>query len=224
MAIRTWAIRGVAIALLALAALLGRGASHERDVTALDLRGDLARVGGWTCVEPGDTEDSGTVIKQTGIFEDEAGARVNAIFITTATRLGALRDYSVALEAQGWVLVETESIDGPPIDHLDGPMVYRLQTLREGAHWKLGVSWYVSSLHQAEALREAEFEGWWGLLTKSEAPVWSQVFATVDASDAPDEARESLKAFAEAIGPRLAEMVVQTGPDAGVGGPSGGPS
>jgi hypothetical protein len=208
MRFQTWAIRVLAIGILAATAALAPAAKHEVGALSPAFDQYLAGVGEWATVssEKLESGDEGAVVKQSRLYRGPSGEQVAAIFIATATRLGGLRDYSVAVEAQGWVRGNEDIVEGPPIPSLGEPMRYRLEHLHQGDKLRLALTWFVSSRRQARDLAGAEFGGWTDLITQSRPPVWVEVYATLDVAKDEAATRKTLTDFATSVGPAMARL------------------
>lgn len=195
--------------ILAVSAAIANEITRDVSVRPLDLRGDMGRLGAWRCVQVGKSEnlEQGTAFKQAAVYENDRGVRIQAYFVTTATRLGALRDFSVALEAQGWVLHNTETVTGPMMPHLGQPMLATIEGFTRDGKELLALGWFVSSRQQAPDLRHAEIRGWRDLLTQMQPPLWAEFYATIEVGNSTDEARKALLDFGREAGLKLADLV-----------------
>lgn len=213
MAAKTWTVRALALAVLAGAAWVAQNADRKVELQPAAFEAVPMSIDGWVCVAPdreeSDTE-SGVSIKQLRAYRSPSEEQIQATLVATATRLGALRDYSVASEAQGWTRGNREILRGPAIASLGEPMEYRVERLHHGGSTRLAATWFVSSHRQAHDLVGAELGGWMDLVLERQPPVWVELYATIDVGDDDRSARASLVSFVEAIGLPMAELTQQS--------------
>jgi len=211
MVARTWTIRVLVVGVLAATAALGANAGREVDVRSVRLDAIPENTGEWVYAElqRSEVDPRGTSVKQHRLYQNAAGQNIQASLVATATRLGALRDYSVALEAQGWTRGNREILGGPTIGSLGRPMGYRLEQLHHGKRDRLALTWFVSARRQAHDLPGAETKGWLDLILRSHPPLWVELYAAIDVDGDAEDERASLIAFAETLGPVLAELAQQ---------------
>ena len=112
-------------------------------------------------------------------YQDARGRKANVTIQATYTRLGALRDWSLARTTGGW------NITDAPQQVLPGrsgapPIKVRLQYLTKGKAGEVAVTCYLSRGQQAASLAKAEFAGWRDRLLGHRMP-WFSLFVTVPA-------------------------------------------
>jgi len=211
MTVKAWTIRVLALALVAGTVAVAHDAERKVDVRSVAFDAHLGSAAGWTCTKADKPEldAGGAVIKQSRLYRNAKSQQIAANLVATATRLGGLRDYSVALEAQGWVRGNHEVVSGPEIASLGRPMLFRLERLHQGGKRQLALAWFVSSRRQAHDLAGAEFGGWTDLILASRPPLWIELYATTDAAQDEASTRTALVDFAQALGPMLAKLAQQ---------------
>lgn len=200
--------RAKVIVLALLLAALGLGYYERREIPADDIPlGDLpSQIDSWETVseEISLTPDgSCKLLERTYRNADglEAHVRVQA----TYTRLGSLRDWSLAAMAEGWhAAAET-------IWHSDdGMMEARIERLVNEPNSQIALTWYTSARSQAASLRRAEMLGARDRLLGNTKP-WASLYVVAPGSH-EEMGREAVEDLASALGPSLRQIMAQSHP------------
>lgn len=203
----TW---GGALALLAGGAIGAQCMGRSRSAAEIPLQ--RITVAGWEQVENKDLRDpqkgwpEAKQIQQ--VYSDGRGRVVRVSLKATYTRLGALRDYSLARVADGWVVEDSAQVALDRVEWAGLPVRATLQRLRKGDALEVALSWYCSPDEVVTDLRRAAFAGWRGRLFGAAKP-WAQVYIVTDVEgEAVPEAEATVKAVGSSIARQLRDVLI----------------
>jgi len=193
-----------AIVLVALLATMSMAWHERREVSAADIA--LAQLpqelGAWQTVqEEVGLSEGGAYRLLERTYENDDGYRLHVIVQATHTRLGSLRDWSLASMAEGWS-IEQESIWHS--NHGLG-MQARIQRLVRGTRSRVALTWYTSAESEAPTLQRAELKAWRDRLLGGKKP-WASLYIVAETtSDTATE--ESVTDLAQQLAPELRQLM-----------------
>jgi len=193
-----------AVVVVALLATMGIGWHERREVSAADI--PLAQLpqepGGWQTVqEEVSLSEGGAYRLLARTYENDDGHRLHVTVQATHTRLGSLRDWSLASMAEGWSM-EDESIWSSAREPAVGA---RIQKLVKGARSRVALTWYTSAQSEAPTLQAAELKAWRDRLLGGKKP-WASLYIVAETtSDTATE--ESVTELAQQLGPELQRLM-----------------
>ncbi len=193
-----------AIVLVALLATMSIGWHERREVSAADI--PLAQLpqelGGWQTVqEEVSLSEGGAYRLLERTYENDDGYRLHVTVQATHTRLGSLRDWSLASMAEGWS-VEDESIWS---NARESAVEARIQKLVKGPRSRIALTWYTSAESEAATLQSAALKAWRDRLLGGKQP-WASLYIIAETtSDTATE--ESVTELAQQLGPELQQLM-----------------
>ena len=132
----------------------------------------------WTCIAEQNRGAYGAEVKTIDrVYQAPGGEKAQATFQATYTRLGALRDWSLARTTGGWTIA-TESKKELSLPQGGGLVQVRLQELTKENAVEVGITWYTSAQGQAASLAKAELSAWGDRLRGRKMP-WLSLYVTV---------------------------------------------
>jgi len=170
-------VYGLSIAMLFGAWLEGRRLSRPLPVDDIALDKLPRQLGPWRCKEAEYYTKYKTTEARfyTMTFVNEEGEEVDLIASVTRSRLGALRDWSLASQGQGWVISEEGTREFSVAGGLPFPIKASAQTLSRMGAKMLVLNWYVSPTGQSSKFARAELMGWRDRLLNRNVP-WGQLY------------------------------------------------
>lgn len=209
--------RAKLIVLGLLVATLGLGYYERREVPATDIPlGELPDgPGSWEMIdEEINVVSDGSYKLLQRLYRNADGVEAEVRVQATYTRLGSLRDWSLAATAQGWTAVEDSVWHGA-----DGRMQARVERLVNEGRTRIALTWYTSGRSQTPSLQRAEMLGWRDRLVGDRRP-WASLY--ILARVEPDQQTEqAVKKLAALIGPSLGEIMAESRPGGRDAGPEG---
>jgi len=201
---RRWA---QAIVLIALLGALGIGWHESREISAGDI--PLAnlpkQIGAWETVsERISLADNNEykLLKRT--YTNDEGQKLHVTIQATYTRLGSLRDWSLASMAEGWSVEEQSIWKGNRGAH--GFLIEaRIQRLVKDLHHRVALTWYTSAQSQAPTLQLAELKAWRDRLVGGKKP-WASMYLLAETDSHPG-AQEATKQLAQQLAPALRQLM-----------------
>jgi len=188
-------------ALLVGAAVLGN--LEYRTIPADDISLDAlpSQIGEWST----DSEEvlmqpdgSYKTLSRTYVTED--GREAFVVVQATRTRLGSLRDWSLAAMAGGWTGTE-ETVWHDPA----APMDARIERLVNKSSVRIALTWYTSSASQSASLKKAEMFGARDRLLGGKKP-WASLYIVAASGDEQAD-RATVEQLATGLAPSLREMM-----------------
>ncbi len=193
-----------ALVLVALLVTMSIGWHERREVSAADI--PLAQLPqelrGWQTVrEEVSLSEGGAYRLLERTYENGDGYRLHVIVQATHTRLGSLRDWSLASMAEGWS-VEDESIWS---NARESAVEARIQKLVKGPRSRVALTWYTSAESQAPTLKLAQLRAWRDRLLGGKKP-WASLYIVAETtSDTATE--ESVTDLAQQLAPELQQLM-----------------
>jgi hypothetical protein len=199
--------RGLAVVMLGGALIGSRHEMRLVPASTIPLEGMPSRFADWTRTTSAPVDTYGVEVKTIhSTYQGPGGRKANVILQATYTRLGALRDWSLARTTGGWNV-----IDAPPqvLRGRNGgaPLKVRLQSLSKADKWEVAVSCYLSHEQQASSLAKAEIAGWRDRLVGRRVP-WFSLFVSVPGmgDQNQDDARKAALELAQHIAHELQSL------------------
>ncbi|MCK4322904.1 MAG: exosortase-associated EpsI family protein [Armatimonadetes bacterium] len=198
-----------AIVLVALLATMSIGWHERREVSAADI--PLAQLpqqlGAWQSVQQQvGLSDGGGYRLLERTYENDEGYRINVIVQATHTRLGSLRDWSLASMAEGWS-VESESIWSSAQEPVVEP---RIQRLVKGPRSRVALTWYTSASSEAPTLQSAELKAWRDRLLGGKKP-WASLYIIAETTSAAGTEKH-VTDLAQQLAPELQQLMSKSEP------------
>lgn len=200
----TTRIAKVIVVALLLGAL-GLGYYERRVVPADDI--PLTKlpeeIGSWRVVaEEVRVEPDGSYQLLERTYRNPDGVEAELRMQATYTRLGSLRDWSLASMASGWTPTEERIWESS-----DGTMRARIQLLVNGENKLVALTWYTSARSQAPTLADAELQAWRDRLLGDLRP-WASLYLLAGAQQ-QEEAERIVTELASSLGPRIRQLMTQ---------------
>ena len=206
---RRWA---QAIVLVALLTTLGIGWHESREISAADI--PLAnlpkQIGAWETVSERISRSDNNeykLLKRT--YTNDEGQKLHVTIQATYTRLGSLRDWSLASMAEGWS-VEEQSIWTANRGAHGFLIEARIQRLVKDLHHRVALTWYTSAQSQAPSLQLAELKAWRDRLLGGKKP-WASLYLLAE-TDSPPGAQEATKQLAQQLALGLRQLISAADP------------
>ena len=201
---RQWA---QALVLIVLLVALGLGWYESQEISPADIAlANLPKQAGpWQAVSEEIRLSKANDYKLlTRTYQDGNGRNVHVRVQATYTRLGSLRDWSLASMASGWS-VEDQSIWKSDGEGSSLPIEARIQKLANGGRYRIALTWYTSAQYQAATLQSAELKGWRDRLVGGKEP-WASMYLLAE-MDADPGAQEAVKQLAQQLAPGLRQLM-----------------
>lgn len=187
----------VVIVLLVGAAVLGAVEQRTVPADAISLNALPTEIGGWTAIDEQlqtQPDNSHIVLRRT--YQSEDGHKAYLTVQATYTRAGSLRDWSLAMMADGWTPTDERIWSNE-----DGSFVGRLQRLENGREARIAVTWYSSAHSQSASFKRAQVMNWWERLQGRLSP-WASLYLVMPVR--PDHENEQcVTSLASAAGKQL---------------------
>ncbi|MFP4249742.1 MAG: exosortase-associated EpsI family protein [Armatimonadota bacterium] len=191
----------VVVVLLASAAVLGFVEQRTIPADDINLRALPARIGEWSVVEEeASTQPDGSYTLLRRVYQSADGRKAHVTVQATYTRLGSLRDWSLAAMASGWTTAE-ETVWQSEC----GLMRARVERMAHRGDRQIALTWYTSEKSQAPSLKKAEMLGARDRLLGGTKP-WASLYI-VAASGDEDADRMTVQELAGKLGPNLRQIV-----------------
>lgn len=202
---KTASTRGWAqgVVLIALLCALGIGWHEHREISPADIPlANLAREAStWqTTTEQVSLSDDNAYKLLERTYENDQDQKLHVTIQSTYTRLGALRDWSLASMASGWT-TEQQCIWKSNEGANGFPMEARIQTLVNGPRHRVALIWYTSAQSQAPTLQRAELKAWRDRLLGGKKP-WASMYVVAETDPGP-RAEEAVQQLARQLAPEL---------------------
>jgi len=170
--------------MLAVAGALGRQPEVAMAPAPDWAAGLPSQLGPWRCHKSGYVAEK--AMDGASFYSMEFGngqqQKVEVILGVVTSRLGALRDWSVASMGEGWELGPQTVWAAPPIEGLPARMTAGVREATNGKDRRTCINWYVCRTGQAATFTKAEVKGWLDRLVGREAP-WGQMYVACQAAD-----------------------------------------
>jgi hypothetical protein len=165
-------------------------------------------VGDWSAVEEQvKVQPDGSYKMLNRVYERPDAMTAHLRVQATYTRLGSLRDWSLASMAQGWSAAEETTWRSD-----DGTIHARIERLVRKPQERIALTWYTSAQSDTASLKRAELLGAKQRLLGDEHP-WASLYLLVDCQE-EGAADEAVRELAKRLGPELKQITAQTTPDA----------
>jgi hypothetical protein len=196
--------------MLASAAALGlhgpQGSGAARQVALERLP---AQLGDWRCARAGyeeaKTQEGASLY--TMLYEGKSGMKVEVILGVVTSRLGALRDWSVASMGQGWELGPEAMWKVATEKSVPWPIEAGARWRTRGKERQVCINWYVRPGAQTPSFKRAELMGWADRLAGRDAP-WGQMFVSAASSGDDQHAWEAASDVARRLAPRFYDLLL----------------
>ncbi len=193
----------VVVVLLAGAAVVGFVEHRTIPADGIPLDALPEQIGEWEMVQQEiETKPDGSHLLLRRVYEDEDGRSASVTAQATYTRLGSLRDWSLAATAAGWTTAE-ESVWHSD----DGVVQARIERMSHKDDTQIAVTWYTSAQSQAPSLKTAEMLGARDRLVGSRKP-WASLYV-VAGTGSSDEDRAIVKEIASGLAAHLRQIMSQ---------------
>jgi hypothetical protein len=206
----------MAVAMVGAAALRARHELRAVPAAQIPLQAIPRKLQDWACTKEHTRDTYGIeVLTLDRVYRAPGGVEAFVTFQATYTRLGALRDWSLARTTGGWsVTSEAEQplmgaagasgrgSPRPPV-----PWTVRVQRLTQNQVVDVAVSWYTSARTQTTTLGRAELAAWKDRLKGQRVP-WLSLYLTVRATKSlsPEQAEQRALQLATLLAPQLEEL------------------
>ena len=162
------------------------------------------RAGEWTRDELDFTERFGIeALTADAVYTDPEGHEAQVTYQGTYTRLGALRDWSLARTTGGWTITREMQQTIARADGT-GQMTVRMQELIKEGDGMVAISWYASPDNEATSLARAEMRAWRDRLVGHTNP-WLSMYIILPTGEDIERATAETMALdlASHLGPQL---------------------
>ncbi len=204
---RRWA---QGLVLVALLATMGIGWHERREISAADI--PLAQlpqqIGSWQTAEEEVTLSEGNayrLLQRT--YENADGRTLHVRIQATHTRLGSLRDWSLASMAEGWSIQDESIWQTAQVSGVKA----RIQILVKGPHSRVALTWYTSAESQASTLQSAQLKAWRDRLLGGKRP-WASMYVVAQ-TDSVADAEQAVKQLSQQLAPELQQLMSELEPD-----------
>jgi len=205
-------VYGICMLMLVAALVLGREVEQVSSVADIKLENLPQQLGPWQCVKAGYMEDKQT--EEASFYEmrfrNEQGKEVDVLLSVTRTRLGALRDWTVARMGQGWMLGPETTWKKSDVPGLPFPLVAGKRWLEKGNVRQVCINWYVSRSSQSPTYVRAELLGWKDRLLGRTGP-WGQMYVISVSDGSEEELWEAVEDLAIRMAPHFYEVLNSAG-------------
>ncbi len=195
--------RAAAVVLVLLVSTAVLGFVEQKTIPADDINliALPAEVGEWTVVEEeASTQSDGSYTLLRRVYQSADGRKAHVTVQATYTRLGSLRDWSLAAIAAGWTTAEETVWQSE-----DGLMVARIERMAHKADRQIALTWYTSTQSQAPSLKKAEMLGARDRLAGGRKP-WASLYITAQSGDEQAD-RAAVQELAAKLGPGLRQIM-----------------
>lgn len=196
-----------ALVLLALVGVLAIGWHENREVSPADIPlENLPRKSGtWETVREETSlakDNAYKLLRRT--YEDDKGQKIYVTVHATHTRLGGLRDWSLASMASGWSVKEA-SIRKIKDDGNGCAWEASIQKLVNGPRRRVALNWYTSAHLQAPTLQLAAFNAWPDWLLTGRKP-WANMYLLAE-EDSNRTVEEGVRELAQRLAPQVRNLM-----------------
>jgi hypothetical protein len=205
--------RAQLVVLAALLAALGIGWHESREISPADIPlADLPKqIGCWQVVSEDTSLSSGSAYKLLErTYRDGDRGELYVRIQATYTRLGSLRDWSLASMASGWSVEKewtwTSRASGDGV-----PPQARMQKLVKGQQQRVALTWYASARSQAHSLQSAQVQAWRDRVLGAKKP-WASMYIIAEIGSTID-AQDTVLELAEHLAPRLQQLMQEADPE-----------
>lgn len=210
----------LAVAMVGAAALWARHETRPIPAAQIPLQAIPGKLQTWQAMQTPATEQTRDtygveVLTLDRVYRAPDGVQALVTFQATYSRLGALRDWSLARTTAGWsVTSEADQplMDAPGASGRDSPRppapwTLRVQRLTQNQVVEVAVSWYTSGRTEATALGRAELAAWKDRLKGRRMP-WLSLYLTVRATPSlpPEQAERRALQLATLLARELDEL------------------
>jgi hypothetical protein len=192
---------------MGLALVAGHAGRTVVDMSDLSLTAVPTELGPWSCIEEEMPEEKNTdEARWLGrIYRHEDGAKIQVTLQATSSRLGALRNWSVAMMGNGWNVGEPVTRGPMPVDGLPFDMTVSLQWLHRPGRRVLTSTWFVSPNAQAVEFERAQLLGWRDKLLGT--CIWGEMYLRTLEGDSEEQLREAIEDLTMRLGPHFYEVL-----------------
>jgi len=179
--------------------------------TSIQLETVPKTIGPWSCVKDEASKGYGIEVKTLiRNYETADGLQAMVTLQGTYTRLGGLRDWSLARTTGGWT-IPTEANKELEFQGAGGSGTVRLQKLTKDQMVLYTVSWYTSPTREAASLAKAEVVAWGDRLVGRKTP-WLGLYVAVIAADEASAAKaeEAAIELAAHIAPIMRQVAAES--------------
>ena len=188
-------------ALLVGAAVLGHFERRTVPADDIPLASLPEQIGDWTTVaEEVQIQRDGSYKMLRRTYENAQEHRVFLTVQATYTRAGSLRDWSLAMMADGYTPREERIWHNE-----DGTFAARVQRMDDGNETRLAVTWYASEHSQSSSFKRAQLTNWRDRLLGRTSP-WASLYVVAPVTPDHDD-EEALTALADAISGHLRRVL-----------------
>lgn len=191
------------LALVVGAAVLGHFERRIVPADSIPLSALPMEIGQWTVVEEQvETQPDGSYKMLRRIYQNEDGHRAHLTVQATYTRAGSLRDWSLAMMADGWAPTDERLWRNE-----DGSFVARLQRLEDGRETRAAVTWYTSAHSHSASFKRAQLMNWHDRLLGRMHP-WAGLYV-IKTLRPGEEDEQALTLLADAAGAHLRSLLAE---------------
>jgi hypothetical protein len=211
MSVKMTGVYALSVAMLAAAWLTGREVQQSASVADIKLDALPRSVGPWQCTQANFVAGykQGETAHFIMEFRNDQGVIVEAIFSVTRTRLGSLRDWSLARMGQGWVLGEEVVWQSPPVDGLPFPITAGARWLAKDEMRRVCINWYVSPPNQSPSFIKAELLGWRDRLVGRDNP-WGEMYVVSVSQGRSQDLWDAVTDLTVRLAPHFYELLSST--------------
>lgn len=205
--ISRWTPLFAGLGVLGLALVAGYAGRTVVDVSDLPLESVPEKLGPWTCEFEDAPEEKNTTETRylTRVYAHENGAKIRASMQVTASRLGALRNWPVAMLGNGWNIDEPMTMGPKKVDGLPFEMTARLQWLHRPGRRMLTSTWFVSPRTQALDFERAQLLGWRDKLIGE--CIWGELYLQSLEASSEQQVLEATRDLTTRLGPHFYEVL-----------------
>jgi len=199
--------RYVAVAMLVAATVWVQFEGHSMSAEGIALDRTPRQAGKWRCIKQDVSQAYGFETKtMIRLYEDPEKRTAKVTFQATYTRLGSLRDWSLALTTQGWTVTQQvfRPIQASGGGHFGRA---RVEELTHGETRQVAASWYTSPTREAATLAQAETRAAVDRLMGRRSP-WMGIFVTMDSREGKDETEDEVVKLTAILAPQLRAVAV----------------
>lgn len=194
------------LALLLAATIMALVEPREMSPEGIPLAALPSSIGDWQAVdEELEMASDGAYLMLERTYKDPAGQEALLRVQATYTRLGSLRDWSLAATAGGWTPQKEYAWQAAP----EAGDV-RIQHLQKRSEERIAVTWYTSARSQTASIKKAQVLAWRERLI-GDRRAWASMYLLVPAGSEGD-AEAASQEIAAAVAPRLREMMAASRP------------
>ena len=194
---------------MGLALVAGHAGRTVVDLSDLPLTDVPEKLGPWTCTaeempEGKNTSETSYLIRT---YEREDGTAVQASLEVTASRLGALRNWSIAMMGNGWNVDEPTQMGPIDVDGLPFEMIAKLQWLHRPGRKMLTATWFVSPRGQAIEYERAQMLGWRDRLLGD--CIWGEMYLKTLEGESEQQLEQATEDLARRLAPHFHSILAE---------------